>query len=322
MSQHTTERIGHVRRFTETDVPDQSGRTALVTGATGGLGLQVATVLARRGARVLLGSRNPQRGASALARVGADATHAQPELVELDLASLKSVATAITDVRRRTGDRLDLLINNGGIMAPPLSFSTDGIESQWATNVIGPDLLTWGLLPALTGVPGSRVVFVSSTRHASAQFDESRIRADIRGEGYRGFDYYGRTKLADLLLSHELERHFREAGAQTMSVAAHPGFTATGIVGSGFAGLPRILRPIANWGSDVLGQPVGMGALPILYAATAPDVSGDDYIGPRGLGGLRGYPARARRSRASTDTTLGRTLVRVLGEFGGPVSGV
>jgi NAD(P)-dependent dehydrogenase (short-subunit alcohol dehydrogenase family) len=311
-----------VRRFTETDVPDQTGRTAVVTGATGGLGLHVATVLAAHGARVLLGSRNPERGAAALARVVAVATGAPPELVELDLASLKSVRAAVADIRQRTSDRLDLLVNNGGIMAPPLSYSVDGFESQWATNVIGPDVLTWGLLPALTDVAGSRVVFVSSTRHASARLDEARMRADIRGEDYRGFGYYGRTKLADLLLSHELERHFREAGAETLSVAAHPGFTATGIVGSGFAALPRILRPIANWGSDVLGQPVSVGALPILCAATAPDVSGDDYIGPRWLGGLRGYPSRAKRSRDSTNDELGRTLVRMLGELSGPVSGV
>jgi NAD(P)-dependent dehydrogenase (short-subunit alcohol dehydrogenase family) len=322
VSQHTRGRIAHVRRFTETDVPDQAGRIAVVTGATGGLGLQVASVLAARGARVLLGSRNPDRGAAALACVAAVATGAPPELVDLDLASLQSARAAVADIRHRTDDGLDLLINNGGIMAPPLRFSVDGFESQWATNVIGPDVLTWGLLPALTGVAGSRVVFVSSTRHASARLDEEQIRADMRGENYRGFDYYGRTKLADLLLSHELERHFREAGAETISVAAHPGFTATGIVGSGFAGLPRILRPIASWGSDVLGQPVAMGALPILCAATAPDVSGDDYIGPRWVGGLRGYPARARRSRLSADADLGRTLVRVLGELGGPVSGV
>lgn len=304
-----------MRRFTETDVPDQTGRTALVTGSTGGLGLQVATVLARHGARVLLGSRNPARGAAALARVAAVASAAPPELAELDLADLASVRAAVVDVRHRTGDRLDLLVNNGGIMAPPLSFSADGFESQWATNVIGPDVLTWGLLSALTEVPGSRVVFVSSTRHATARLDEARIRADVRGEDYRGFDYYGRTKLADLLLSHELERHFREAGAATISVAAHPGFTATGIVGSGFAGLPRVLRPIANWGSDALGQPVAMGALPILYAATAPDVAGDDYVGPRWLGGLRGHPARAKRSSQSTSNELGGMVMRVVSEL-------
>jgi NAD(P)-dependent dehydrogenase (short-subunit alcohol dehydrogenase family) len=311
-----------VRRFTDTNVPDQTGRTAVVTGATGGLGLRVAEVLAAHGARMLIGSRNASRGATALARVSAAATGAAPELVSLDLASLGSVRAAAADIRDRTNDRLDLLINNGGIMAPPLTFSPDGFESQWATNVLGPAALTWQVMPAIEATPGSRVVFVSSTRHLSARLDEAQIRADVRGERYRGFDYYGRTKLADLLLSHEFERRFREAAAETLSVAAHPGFTATGIVGSGFAGLPRILRPIANWGSGALGQSVAKGALPILYAATAPDVYGDDYFGPRWLGGLRGYPARAKRSAESKSDELGRTLVRIVGELTDSVSGV
>ncbi len=304
-----------MRRFHDTDVPDQSGRTAVVTGATGGLGLRTAELLAAHGARVLLGSRNPDRGAKALELVTAAASGPAPEVVALDLASLDSVRLAAAEIRRRTDDRLDLLINNGGIMAPPLSFSVDGFETQWATNVLGPWSLTRALLPALTSMPGSRVVFVSSTRHTSAHLDEARIRADVRGEDYRGFSYYGRTKLADLLLSHALERQFRETQAETLSVAAHPGFTATGIVGSGFAALPASLRPVVNWGMRALGQPVAMGALPILYAATAPDVSGDDYFGPRGLGGLRGYPARATRSPDSTDDELGATLDRVVAEL-------
>jgi NAD(P)-dependent dehydrogenase (short-subunit alcohol dehydrogenase family) len=309
-----------IAAFRDADVPDQSGRTVVVTGATGGLGLRVSEVLAARGARVLVGSRNPQRGRAALERVSAVASGAAPELINLDLASLDSVRSGAADIRKRTRDRLDVLINNGGIMAPPLTFSVDGFESQWATNVIGPALLTRLLRPALEPVAGSRVVFVSSTRHRSAMLDEARVRADIRGEGYRGFEYYGRTKLADLLLSHELERQFREAGTQTLSVAAHPGFTATDIVGSGFAALPRALRPIANGGMGFLGQPVAIGALPILYAATAPDVSGGDYIGPRWIGGLRGRPARAKCSRESTSHELGITLVRVVEQLTDSVS--
>jgi NAD(P)-dependent dehydrogenase (short-subunit alcohol dehydrogenase family) len=284
--------------------------------------VRISEVLAARGARVLIGSRNPERGAAALDRVSAVATGASPQLVSLDLCDLASVRNAVTDIRRRTGDRLDLLINNGGIMAPPLGFSVDGFEMHWATNVIGPAALTWALLPALRDTAGSRVVWVSSTRHASARLTETQLRADVRGENYRGFDYYGRTKLAALLLSQELERQLREEDADTLSVAAHPGFTATGIVGSGFAGLPRILRPIANWGSDSLGQPVEKGALPILYAATAADVSGGDYYGPRWLGGLRGYPAHATRSAAATNEDLGRTIRRVVLELANSAPGL
>jgi NAD(P)-dependent dehydrogenase (short-subunit alcohol dehydrogenase family) len=222
------------------------------------------------------------------------------------------VRKAASNVRTSTGDRLDLLVNNGGIMAPPLSFSGDGYELQWATNVLGPAALTWLLLPAIEAVAGSRVVFVGSTRHASASLDDTRMLADIRGDDYRGFDYYGRTKLADLLLSHELERHFRRSATHSLSVAAHPGFTATGIVGSGFAGLPAVIRPIATWGMGALGQPVEIGALSILYAATAAEVAGDDYFGPRALGGLRGYPDHAKRSAESRSDELGQTLVRTI----------
>jgi NAD(P)-dependent dehydrogenase (short-subunit alcohol dehydrogenase family) len=304
-----------LRRFHDADVPDQTGRTALVTGATGGLGLRVATVLAEHGAHVLLGSRNAARGSAALERVRAVASAEPPALIHLDLASLASVRAAAVDVATRTGGHLDLLINNAGIMAPPLAFSPDGFETQWATNVLGAAALTWLLAPAIEDVAGSRVVFVSSTRHATATLDAERIRADVRGLDYRGFEYYGRTKLADLLLAHQLEQHFRRSNSDSLAVAAHPGFTATGIVGSGFAALPRVLRPVANWGMGALGQPIEIGALPILYAATAPDVAGDDYFGPRALGGLRGYPDRARHSAASGDDALADTLACIVSEL-------
>jgi NAD(P)-dependent dehydrogenase (short-subunit alcohol dehydrogenase family) len=308
--------------WSETDIPDQTGRVMVVTGATGGLGLRVAEVLAAHGARVLMGARNPGRGAAALARVAASARGTPPELVSLDLSSLASVRAAAADIRARTGDRLDLLLNNGGIMAPPLSFSVDGYELQWATNVLGAAALTWQLLPAIEATPHSRLVFVSSTRHLRSDFDEARVRADVRGENYRGFDFYGRTKLADLLLSDQLEQHFRANGIDSSSVAAHPGFTATGIVANGFGGLPRVLHPAAIWGMRRLGQPVEIGALPILYAGTAPNLAGPDYFGPRALWGLRGAPGPARRSAASRDTQLGKTLVRVVEELAGVVSGM
>lgn len=302
-------------RWTDADVPDQSGRTAVVSGATGGLGLRVAEVLATHGARVLLGSRNPARGAAALARVAASANGPVPELVSLDLASLDSVERAADDIRDRTNGILDLLVNNGGIMAPPLAYSVDGFESQWATNVLGAAALTWRLLPTIEAAPHGRVVFVSSTRHLSATIDEPGMRADVGGENYRGFDFYGRTKLADLLLASQLERHFRRTDSNAIALAAHPGFTATGIVGSGFAALPQLIRPIANWGMRTLGQPVAIGALPILFAATSPDATGDGYYGPRWLGGMRGYPGAAKRSAQSRGDEAGEQLVARIAEL-------
>ena len=307
-------------RWTDADVPDQTGRTALVTGATGGLGLQVAKRLAAHGASVLIGSRNPERGAAALAAVadaarGAPHGGTPPQVVSVDLGSLASVAEAVDDIRQRSHGALDILVNNAGIMAPPLGVSVDGFESQWATNVLGAAALTWRLLPALEAVPAARVVFVSSTRHLSATLDEARVRADVRGENYRGFDFYGRTKLADLLLANELDRYFRGHESNGHALAAHPGFTATGIVGSGFAALPGVIRPIANWGMRAFGQPVGRGALPILFAATSPDAAGGGYYGPRGPGGLRGYPASAKRSAASESIDAGAMLVKVVSEL-------
>jgi NAD(P)-dependent dehydrogenase (short-subunit alcohol dehydrogenase family) len=304
-------------RWDDTDVPDQTGRTALVTGATGGLGLRVAEVLAAHGARVLIGSRSQERGAAARGRVAAVATGVPPEVVTVDLSSLESVAVAADDIDQRTGQRLDLLVNNAGIMAPPLGFSVDGFESQWATNVLGAAALTWRLLPDLEAAPAGRVVFVSSTRHLSATLDEAQIRADVRGENYRGFDFYGRTKLADLLLSRELEKHFRSQETRAIALAAHPGFTATGIVANGFAALPRAVRPAANWGMRTLGQPVELGALPILYAATVPEVAGSGYYGPRGFGGLRGYPGPAKRSTVSESDGAGAAVVKVVADLVG-----
>jgi NAD(P)-dependent dehydrogenase (short-subunit alcohol dehydrogenase family) len=301
---------GRQMHWRESDIPDQTGRTALVSGATGGLGLRIAQVLAAHGARVLLGSRNADKGALALKQVAAAATDESPELIHLDLSGLASVRSAATSVRNITHDRLDLLINNGGVMAPPLTFSPDGVELQWATNVIGPAALTWLLLPALETTPASRVVWVSSDQHRRAKLDEPALEADLRGEKYRGFETYGRTKLADLLLSHELERHFRRRNTTGISVAAHPGFTATGIVGAGFAALPGWMHRIATAATGILGQPVEAGALPILYAATAPGVAGDQFFGPTRLGELRGPPGIARRSAASESNETGEMLVR------------
>ena len=296
------------------EVPRLDGRVALVTGATSGLGLEVASVLASKGASVIVGSRDPERGRVAADRIAAFGG-VPPRVVSLDLASLRSVRNAALRIREITSDRLDILVNNGGIMAPPLQFSVDGFESQWATNVIGPAALTWQLLPAIEATPGSRVVFVSSDTHKRARLDDEVIQADVRGENYRGFPIYGRTKLADLLFAGELQAHFDQRHIDAISVAAHPGFSATGIVSSGFAGLPRFAHRIAAAAVGVLGQPVAMGALPILLAATGPGVTGGQYFGPTHFGELRGPPGPARRSAAASDRTLGRMLVARLEQY-------
>ncbi|CAN5272365.1 oxidoreductase [soil metagenome] len=296
-------------RRSESDIADQTGRTAVVTGATGGLGLRVAQVLAERGARVLMTSRDAGRGAAALESVKSVASAAEPELVTLDLSDLASARDAARDIRERTGDRLDLLINNAGVMAPPLRFSRDGFESQWATNVFGPAVLTWLTAPAVQNVSGARVVFVSSLVHFAGRFTADRIERDLRGEGYVPFAVYGRTKLADLLLSRELERSFRRKGASAISVAAHPGYSATGLIESGIADKPGWVKAVTRSTTSIVGQSAEAGALPILHAATAPTVRGSQYFGPAWVFETRGPPARAARSPASRSDDLGAILL-------------
>jgi protochlorophyllide reductase len=295
--------------WSEDDIPDQTGRTALVTGATGGLGLRTAIVLAHKGARVLLAARDKQRGADALEIVKSQATDATPEVIDMDLADLASVKAAVPEIRERTGDKLDLLINNAGIMAPPLGFSVDGYENQWATNVFGPAALTWSLLPAISHVPGARVVFVSSVAHFGGLMKPEQLDGFSHGDKYSAWGFYGNTKLADLLLSRELQKYFLRSKAEAVSVAAHPGVAATNLVSSTTAGKPAWVKGAASSVISVLGQPAQGGALPILYAATEPVVQGSQYFGPAWVFETRGPPARAARSPQSRSDELGAALV-------------
>ena len=276
--------------WTAADIPDQSGRTALVTGATSGLGLVTATELARHGARVLIGSRNPEKGAAALAAVRAVAGGPEPELLTLDLADLASVRTAASEVRERHGDRLDLLVNNAGLMAPPLRLTVDGFESQWGTNHLGHAALTWLLYPALATGDGSRVVTVSSLAHRQGQIVPTELDAASRGAGYSPWSAYGRSKLANLLFARELHLRLRINDPRTLSVAAHPGLSATGLVPAMMASAPRIARTVTTAATRVVSQSAARGALPQLYAATAPDVVSGRYYGPSGIGQTRGGP--------------------------------
>ncbi|MEJ2857828.1 MULTISPECIES: oxidoreductase [unclassified Saccharothrix] len=280
-------------KWTEADIPDQSGRTVLVTGANSGLGLRTAEVLAGKGARVLMACRSPERGRRALERVGHKA-----ELVELDLADLGSVHDAAKAVRERT-DRLDVLVNNAGVMAVPLARTADGFERQFGTNHLGHAALTWLLMPLLRETPGSRVVTVSSMAHAMGAIDLADPNYEVRR--YTSWGAYGQSKLANLLFARELERRLRGAGADVTSVAAHPGYTATELS----ANMARARRnPIFSIGakiSDLLAQSVEMGTLPQLYAATAPDVVGGAYYGPDGFRGTRGYPTRVGSTAAAKD---------------------
>jgi NAD(P)-dependent dehydrogenase (short-subunit alcohol dehydrogenase family) len=271
-------------RWTAADIADQSGRTALVTGANSGLGLATARELARAGAHVVMASRSAGRGDAAAASIRESVASASLEVMVLDLADLASVR----EFAKRAGAaqaRIDLLINNAGIMAAPRRLTRDGFESQFGTNHLGHFALTGLLLPALLRAPAPRVVTVSSQLHrrGTMRFD------DLMGERkYDRWGAYGQSKLANLMFCFELQRRATEAGSPLHSLAAHPGYAATNLQ---FAVSDRFYEKAFGWiGNRLIAQSADMGALPTLYAATVPDLPGGTYVGPGGRGEQRGYP--------------------------------
>ncbi|MYW95052.1 SDR family NAD(P)-dependent oxidoreductase [Amycolatopsis rubida] len=305
-------------RWTEARIPDQSGRTVLITGANSGLGLRSAEVLAAHGARVLLGCRSPERGETALDRVRAAASGANLELVRLDLADLASVREAAAKVRELTGDALDVLMNNAGVMATAQGRTADGFELQFGTNHLGHAALTWLLMPALRGAPAGRVVTLSSVAALGAHLHLDDPNAERRR--YRAAAAYGQAKLSNQTFGIELDRRLRAADSTVLSVLAHPGYSATGLttnMASSYRNpvLRTALREIGELGGMLLAQRVEHGALPQLYAATAPDVEGGDYIGP--VFAVRGRPAKVRTLAPARNPEAGTALWELTAELTG-----
>jgi NAD(P)-dependent dehydrogenase (short-subunit alcohol dehydrogenase family) len=286
-----------MKQWTSDDVPGQHGRLAVVTGANTGLGFQTAQVLAARGASVVLAVRDIEKGKHAAARIAATAPGANLTVQPLDLTSLDSIRAAADELRAKH-PRIDLLINNAGVMFTPKQTTRDGFELQFGTNHLGHFALTGLLLEQLLPLPGSRVVTVSSLAHrlgARIDFD------DLQGErSYRRVAAYSQSKLANLLFTYELQRRLSGAGT-TIAVAAHPGLANTELTRN----TPAIT---AFFYARLFSQPAAMGALPILRAATDPDVLGGQYYGPGGPFGARGYPKLAHSSAQSHDTAIQRRL--------------
>jgi NAD(P)-dependent dehydrogenase (short-subunit alcohol dehydrogenase family) len=284
-------------RWTSDDVPGQRGRLAVVTGANTGLGFETARVLAARGASVVLAVRDTDKGKAAAARIAGTAPGANVMVQPLDLTSLDSIRAAAGELRARH-PRIDLLINNAGVMFPPKQTTPDGFELQLGTNHLGHFALTGLLLEQMLPVPGSRVVTVSSQAHriqARINFD------DLQGErSYRRVAAYSQSKLANLMFTYELQRRLSGAGT-TIAVAAHPGLADTELTRH----TPAIA---AFFYARLISQNPAMGALPTLRAATDPGVLGGQYYGPGGIFGARGYPKLARSSRQSHDTAIQRRL--------------
>jgi NAD(P)-dependent dehydrogenase (short-subunit alcohol dehydrogenase family) len=279
-------------KWTAADIPDQSGRVAVVTGANSGIGLVTARELARAGARVVLAVRNLERGEEAARSITGDV-----EVRELDLASLASVRAFAEGF---TGP-LDLLVNNAGLMAPPRRETADCFELQLGTNHLGHFALTGLLLGATEGRDDARVVTLSSQAHRMG-----RIRfGDLQSTRfYFRWAAYGQSKLANLLFAMELERRLRAAGRTASSLAAHPGWAATNLQTSA---PPLFDRLVGSLGNVLIAQSAEMGALPTLYAATQ-DIPGGSYVGPDGPGEQRGHPTLVGRSRAAQDAAAARAL--------------
>ena len=288
-------------KWTADQIPDQQGRTAIVTGANSGLGFVVARELARAGARVIIASRDADRGARAMGVIKAAHPAANVEVAQLDLASLASVRAFATHFIARH-NQLDLLVNNAGIMAPPHRRTADGFELQLGTNHLGHFALTGLLMPAFNQRHGPRVATMSSNLHKGGEirFD------DLQGEErYSRWGAYGQSKLANLLFALELDRKLKGAGLPMISVAAHPGYSATNLQLSGPPLQERIVMRLAN---RLFAQSADMGALPILYAATYPDLPGGSYIGPDGPRETRGYPTLVQPSDRAKDAAVAKRL--------------
>lgn len=300
--------------WTTTDIPDQTGRVAVITGANTGLGYETAAALAARGAHVVLAVRNLDKGKDAAALISRRNPGASVALQELDLTSLDSIRSAAEQLRA-DHDRIDLLINNAGVMWTPKSTTKDGFELQFGTNHLGHFAFTGLLLDRMLPVEGSRIVTVSSIGH--------RIRADIHFDdlqwerSYSRVAAYGQAKLANLLFTYELQRRLAPHGT-TIAAAAHPGGSRTELTRN----LPPLLARVTPL-IEPLFQGADMGALPTLRAATDPGVLGGQYYGPDGWGEQRGYPKVVQSSRKSHDIDVQKRLWTVSEELTGvhyPVS--
>jgi NAD(P)-dependent dehydrogenase (short-subunit alcohol dehydrogenase family) len=294
--------------WTTADIPDQTGRTAVITGANTGLGYETATALAAKGAHVVLAVRNLEKGKDAADLISRRIPGGSVSLQELDLTSLDSIRSAADELRSKH-DEIDMLINNAGVMMTPKSTTKDGFELQFGTNHLGHFALTGLLLDRVLAAPGSRVVTVSSAGHRFARgirFDDLQSEHD-----YSRVGAYGQAKLANLMFTYELQR--RLAGRNSIAVAAHPGSSNTELARN----VPGPVRIAFNLVTPLVTQSAAMGALPTLRAATDPGVLGGQYFGPGGFAEQRGYPKVVGSTAASRDTAAQRRLWTVSEELTG-----
>jgi len=295
-------------QWTSNDIPNQRGKLAVVTGGNSGIGYEAALTLAGKGAQVILAVRSAEKGQAAVAAIQRAHPGAAVEVMTLDLSNLGSVRRFAEAFLQRF-ETLPLLINNAGVMALPYGRTADGFEMQFGTNHLGHFALTGLLMPAILAAPGARVVVVSSGAHTAGAIDFDNLDG---AKSYGPWRAYCQSKLANLLFAYELQRRFTADGIDAIAAGCHPGYAATNLQAAG----PRMTgsrfgERLSEIGNRLFAQSAAMGALPTLYAATAADVNGCDYIGPVGLLGMRGTPGKIKSSARSYDTSVAARLWQV-----------
>ncbi|HLG86224.1 MAG TPA: oxidoreductase [Alphaproteobacteria bacterium] len=294
------------RKWTVADIPPQVGKTALVTGANRGLGLEIAGALAASGARVVMACRDIAKGEGAAASIRRNAPRGEIEVMNLDIADLGSIRRFAEAFARRFPE-IDLLVNNASAILVPQGKTADGFETHFGTNVLGTFALTGLLLDRLRAAPAARIVNTTSNAHRMTKgldFDDLHFARTA----YKPMEAYARSKLATLIFTFELDRRLRKAGQRVIAVAAHPGYSNTNPDKGGFA-----LRVA----TALIAQPAQMGALPALYAATAADVESGAHYGPGGVAELRGYPAKVGCAATARDAGTAARLWAVAEEATG-----
>ncbi|MCG3218771.1 MAG: SDR family oxidoreductase [Candidatus Heimdallarchaeota archaeon] len=277
-------------RWTEENIPDLTGKIAIVTGANSGTGYEATRAMASKGASVIMGCRNLEKAEKAAEKIRAKVPEAKLEIIQLDLSDLSSVRK-FAEVFTEKHEKLDMLLNNAGIMMPPYTKTVDGFELQLGTNHMGHFALTGLLLDLLIATEGSRIVTMSSVGHTGGKFDFDDMSLET---SYGRASAYGRSKLANLLFAYELQRKLDSAGIKVISNASHPGWASTNLQTAGLGqGWVRLISWSFRFVNFIFAQSAAMGALPMLYGVTSPEAEGGAYYGPRGLGGMRGHPERA-----------------------------
>lgn len=287
------------------NIKDQAGRIAVVTGSTGGIGYEAAKVLASKNAKVIMAVRDTAKGEKAKQQIEEEFPGSDVEVMYIDLADLSTVKNFALEFKSRY-NRLDLLINNAGVMIPPRSNTKDGFELQFGTNHLGHFALTGQILELMMKTPGSRVVNVSSFAHLWGNLNFQDL--NVEKSRYNKWKSYGDSKIANIYFTFELNRRLQDKGANPLAASSHPGWSDTGLM--------RHSGPI-EWLAHLIAQDQKMGVLPTLYAALAEDVNPGDYIGPAGFLKIRGYPERMEPARRTKDRDIAARLWEISEELTG-----